>query len=226
MKYIYVRGGDKKAPIAIEIAGCHYGIRHDSTAYDNVHMLDVNWKNYDWVKVLQVVERHKPVMVVVPDYETPSQYHRVMSNVADLRALRVPEILVVPKWANAIAHIPSDCIVAISMPAPDYAGYIPPNITKLKGRRVHLLGGRPDSTKTRLGQAEAIIKLNGVGATVVSVDGNYSGRVGQLGRWFDGGKWQQTRSRKDDTAILQGYSLKGIITYLEKANSQVQPMLL
>lgn len=225
MKYIYVRGGDKTAPVIARKAGALYGTRDDYTIYDDIHMLDANWKACDWQRMLSIIAEHKPHMVVVPDYEAHEQLPTVLSRVHELRKIGTPEILIVPKFRHAVLDIPSDCIVAVSMPAPSYAGFLP-DFRLLKDRRCHLLGGRPDSTKTRIGQAEAIRKITGAGGQVVSVDGNYSARAGQVGRWFDGGKWQQTRSKTVDTVEIQAHSLSNIIDYLRGAFVNSQPMLI
>jgi hypothetical protein len=90
--------------------------------------------------------------------------------------------MVCPKFAGAVAHIPSWCIVAISVPS-KYAGYVPP-MHELKGRRVHMLGGSP------VQQRKWQIRLQGAGAIVVSADGNAHEKKAQRAGWWTGERWQ------------------------------------
>jgi hypothetical protein len=127
-------------------------------------MMDINWKKYDWQDYLNKIESHNPVMAMVPDYEHPSQRRRLYQQIRDLKQRGVLRVMVCPKWEGAIAHIPSWCVVAISVPS-GYAGYVPP-LEQLQGRSVHLLGGSPKK------QREYMLKIAGAGGYVISADGN------------------------------------------------------
>jgi hypothetical protein len=208
LEVILIRGGDKSAPEIAAAAGMRYGVRHDYTPYGAVYMLDICWKRYDWAEYMKKVYSYRPVAAMVPDYEYTWQWTSLTRQVRDLQAAGVAHVLVCPKWAAAIAHIPIDCVVALSVPAPSYAGYLPPDLSTLCNRRVHLLGGRPER------QAEMIRRLTAVGAKVISVDGNYHVRKAGLGQWFDGGRWVQLRSRVETDSQLAIASSRNIVTYL------------
>lgn len=216
MNIVYVRGGDVNAPRIAEESGMVYGVRHDYQPYAPIYMLDINWKSFDWQDYLLKVRRYCPVMAMTPDYEYASQRRALYRCIRDLKPL-VQLVMVCPKFDGAVAHIPSWCIVAVSVPT-SYAGYLP-DYRELVGRKIHLLGGKPEV------QADIIRKLRGVDATVVSVDGSYHAMKAGFGQWFTGGRWEQLRSDTvpDDDLCLA--SARNIVRYLRIANEQSQPML-
>lgn len=195
MDVVFVRGGSKTAPGIAERTGMQYGTRHDYTSYASVFMLDINWKKYDWQQYLSLVRQYAPVMALAPDYEYPFQFTTLQRQIDDLRPL-VKRVLVCPKFPGAGTHIPDDCIVAISVPAPTYASYLPP-LHELANRKIHLLGGSIEK------QVDLIVKLAGFGAQVVSVDGSYIAMAAGHGRMFVEGVWVQTppRQYKDDELL-------------------------
>lgn len=162
--FIQCAGNNRKFPDICRATGIAYGSRHDDQFRAQPFMMDINWKKYDWSDYLQKIETHRPVMAMVPDYERPEQRRMLYQQIRDLKMRGVLRIMVCPKWDGAIAHIPSWCVVAVSVPS-GYAGYIPP-LHQLKGRSVHLLGGSPKK------QREYMLKIAGVGGRVISADGN------------------------------------------------------
>ncbi len=227
MKFIYIRGGSKTAPIVAAAAGWEYGIRHDYTAYAPVIMLDVDFHNFTpnvWHGYLKRVQELNPQMALVPDYgrlkkHTVTRYE-LYSYIHDLILLGVPEILICPKFEGAIQHIPKPCIIALSVPAPTYAGFLPEDFSELAGRRVHLLGGNV------FNQARLIMTLQSVGATIYSIDGSHHALKAGNGQYFDGGRWVQTPPRSTPTIDLETISARNIKRYLEHAATYQQPMLL
>ena len=177
--FIQVAGNNTKWPEICRNAGIAYGSRHDDKIRAWPTMIDINWKKYDWPKYLDILKLHKPIMAMVADYEAPEQKETMLSQVQDLRDLGILRIMVCPKFNEAIADIPNDCVIAVSVPS-KYAGYIPP-MQQLSGKKVHLLGGSP------VKQREYSMKMNGVGANVISIDGNShtsaDGRLWKHGRW-------------------------------------------
>lgn len=177
--FIQVAGNNHKWPESCRVAGIAYGSRHDDKIRAWPTMIDINWKRYDWGKYLEILKVHKPIMAMVADYELPEQKETMLKQVQDLRDLGILRIMVCPKFDNAIADIPSDCVIAISVPS-KYAGYIPP-MAQLAGKKVHLLGGSP------VKQREYFMKINGAGGAVISIDGNShtsaDGRLWKQGRW-------------------------------------------
>jgi hypothetical protein len=124
---------------------------------------------------------------MVADYESPAQRRQLYRQIRDVRANNVLRVMVCPKFAGAVAHIPSWCIVAVSVPS-KYAGYVPP-LHELRGRRVHLLGGSP------VQQRKWQVVLQGAGAIVVSADGNSHEAKAQKAGWWDGTRWQVIGAR-------------------------------
>jgi GNAT superfamily N-acetyltransferase len=165
-----------------------YGIRHDYIVRDWPFMLDIHWKNYDWQDYMQKVAACHPVQAMAADYEHASQRRTLYRQLRDLKAAGVLRVMVCPKFAGAVAHIPSWCIIAISVPS-KYAGYVPP-LHELAGRRVHLLGGSP------VQQRKWQIAIQGAGAVVVSADGNAHERKAQRAGWWTGERWQVIGARQ------------------------------
>lgn len=217
---VLIRGGSKNAPAIAAAAGMRYGVRHDYTPYADVFMLDIHWTKYDWHDYLTKVAAYMPVAAMTPDYEYAWQWTALQRQIDDLRRMNVPRILVCPKWNGAVEHIPEDCVVALSVPAPTYAGYMPPDLSVLRGRKVHLLGGKPEK------QAEYIRKLSAYGAKIISTDGNYHVRKAGLGQWFDGGRWVQLRRKAVSDFDLAVASSRNIVRYLTCAAYESQPSLL
>lgn len=209
MDVVYVRGGDKLAPKVARMSGMEYGTRHDYKAYDRVFMLDIHWRDYDWTEYVSILAKHQPVLAMVADYEFPSQRETMLQQIADLRKIGIERIMCCPKFVGAIADIPEDVILALSVPT-DYAGFLPyPN--EVGTRKIHLLGGAPDA------QAYCIY-IKYPQADVVSVDGNTLAlKAGHGQYWSVKGKWVQTPPRRYSTEILMIYSARNIVKYLSKA---------
>ena len=208
MEVVYVRGGDKTAPKVARMSGMSYGTRHDYKAYDAVYMLDIHWRDYDWAEYVAILAKHKPVLAMVADYEFPSQRETMLTQVADLRRIAIERVMCCPKFVGAIADIPDDVILALSVPTV-YAGFLPfPG--EVGNRKVHLLGGTPDA------QAYCIYHKY-PRADVVSVDGNALALKAGYGQyWSVRGKWIQAPARRFKTELLMIYSARNIVKYLSK----------
>lgn len=217
MKYILCMGGNKKAPEIARLSGWEYGSRHDYKIYgDSVYMLDIRWKDYDWNRYIEKVKAYKPYMAMVADYEHPSQRALMYRQVRELKPL-VSKIMVCPKFAGAIGHIPFFCIVAVSVLS-DYAGFEPP-AEELKGRKIHLLGGSFNR------QADLIRKYNAVGE-VISLDTASHVSAANYGRYFYNGEWHQTRKRDWPNEKLAVYSGQNLVSWFERIAQEKQPQLL
>jgi hypothetical protein len=182
--FIQCAGNNRKFPDLCQRAGIGYGSRHDDQIRGYPTMLDINWRSYDWNEYRQIIRQHMPIMAMVADYENKDQYHQMMKQVHQLKHIGVLRVLVCPKFDGALFDIPDDCIVAISVPS-SYAGYLPP-LNELNGRGVHLLGGSPHA------QRDLYLKLQGVGAIVVSMDGNSHTRTS--GMMWQHGQWKATQN--------------------------------
>lgn len=225
VEVIYVRGGDKEAPTLAAEAGMKYGTRADYKAYSSVYMLDVDFHRFEpdqWPGYMAKVHEYQPFMALAPDYGELPKYtvtrRELYGYIRDLKCAGVVRILVCPKFPGAIAHIPSWCVIALSVPAPSYAGYLP-QLTELRGRNVHLLGGSVHK------QADLICKITGAGGRVVSVDGSHHAMAAGHGRWFDGAYWHQLRRNVVPTRELEAASSRAIVKYLRRSEMYVQPQL-
>jgi GNAT superfamily N-acetyltransferase len=174
-------------PRIARASGWAYGTRHCEQARDWPFMVDIHWRDYEWQDYLHKLAQWRPVQAMVADYESPAQRRQLYRQIRDVRANNVLRVMVCPKFAGAVAHIPSWCIVAVSVPS-KYAGYVPP-LHELRGRRVHLLGGSP------VQQCKWQVVLQGAGALVASADGNSHQRKAQQAGWWDGAQWQVIGAR-------------------------------
>lgn len=213
MIVVYCRGGDKFAPKLCADSGMAYGTRHDYTPYmEPVYMLDINWEAYNWFDYLSKVERYKPAIAMVPDYEHPHQRGRLMEQIEEVKAAGAGAVMCCPKFLGAVADIPSDCILAISVPT-KYAGFLP-DASEVEGRKLHLLGGQPD-------QQLYIIRKLYQRAQVVSVDGNKLALKAQLGQWWSARRanWVQTAPNQYSNQVLMLQSARRIMDYFSNPRS-------
>lgn len=219
VEFVYVRGGDKTAPVIAAAAGVGYGVRDDYTAYTTVTMLDINWKRVNWARYMELIDQYRPTLALAPDYEYPWQFTALTRQIEDLRA-RVSRVLVCPKFNGAIQHVPLWCRIALSVPAPSYAGFLPEDLSVLAGRKIHLLGGKPEK------QMDLITKLAAVGAIVESADGSFLAMKAANGQYFENGKWRDVRGKGIPTIELATMSARNIPKYLKGATGYKQPGLL
>lgn len=208
---IIVRGNKANVPEICRKTGNAYGIQYNTTAHAWPYMIDSDPVACDWSEMMQVVNKWHPVQALTTDYY-PGQRDTMLSQVADLRAAGVLRIAVCPKFHGAVADIPDDCIVAVSLKtngklakgANKYAGFMP-DFEELRFRRVHLLGGSP-----RL-QKDTLVKLQAIGAKVLSVDGNSQFGAAERGSaWIDG-RWQRKNGEAVnlyDTQVLSSRNIQ------------------
>lgn len=227
---IYVRGGDPSAPDIAQVCGMEYGIRHDYKAYAPVYMLDIDFHQYEhfttdeqrrgfWRGYLAAVKKHQPRIAMAADYfDFASSTTLLHEQLADLRAFSIETVMVCPKFPAAVAAIPEWCVVAVSVPAKTYAGFLP-DYRHLAGRRCHLLGGKPEK------QADVLRKILGAEGEVVSIDGSYHAMKAARGQWFQGGQWFQVRGKRVLTRDLAIASGQNIVRYLQRALEEKQPLL-
>ena len=193
---ILCAGNNRKFPAVARASGMAYGTRHDDTPRDWPYMVDVNWRAYDWNDYLLKIQAWRPVMALTPDYETRNPALLRMQ-IACLKALGVLRVAVCPKFDGAVADIPHECIVAVSVPT-NYAGFVP-HAEELRGRDVHLLGGSPVQWLGQTGRGRGksatgiISAINSAGARVISADGNSHTDTASSGGYWLGGRWQFDR---------------------------------
>lgn len=181
---ILCQGNNQELPAIAHRAGCAYGTRSREKPRAWPYMLDITWQRYDWQKYMDMVREYRPVMAMAADYLHPGQRRHLYQQIRDLRAAGVLRVLVCPKFPGAVAHIPSWCVVAISIPS-KYAGFVPP-LDELRGRKMHLLGGSP------VAQREWLLKLNAVGH-VLSLDNNSVTYAAAFGCQWTGTFWKRQK---------------------------------
>lgn len=206
MKFIYCRGGDKLAPKVAQWAQMEYGTRYDYKAYAPVYMLDGGADAVAWDRYLEKVREYRPVMALTPDYFAHVDKHTLWAQIDALRTLGVERIAVCPKHPGAVANIPADCVVAVSVPT-GYAGFLPlPG--ELIGRSLHLLGGYPDQ--------HAYLMQAYLSAQVESIDLNVIGLKAAFGQfWTRAGGWQVAPKGRFSTFVLSVHSARNVRRYLD-----------
>lgn len=214
-----VFGGNAKAPEWARKSGMAYGVRNDTNAAAWPFMLDIRWKDYNWNDYMALVRQYRPVMAMAADYEHLSQRRELYRQIRDLKAAGVMRVMVCPKFNGAAKHIPSWCVLAVSVPS-QYAGFLPADLSEYKGRRLHLLGGTP------AGQIDLITKFGGAGATVISLDGNSHESAAKRGSHFESGKWRRKAGQAADYEQTIVYSGRRIVSEINAAGRVQQPALL
>lgn len=212
--YIWVQGNNKDVPAEAKTAGMAYGTRHIEKPRDYAFMIDIHWRDYDWNEYLALIDQYRPVYAMVADYEHPDHKETMLQQVADLRQRGIINTMVAPKFAGAVRDIPDDCTIAVSVPS-SYAGYLP-DVTEVGTRRVHLLGGNPTH------QIAMMRDYN-----VVSIDGNYHGKVCKWGMVFDGKKWchgvlHDDGMKKDGMSAIRQQSASAIVSSINSHAQIVQ----
>lgn len=198
------RGGDPDAPRLLKAEGWRYGFRSDATPYARPYFVDIKWEDYVWEKHLAIIEKWKPEVAMVADYEWPGQYSEMLTQVRDISSLGVRP-MVCPKFMDAVADIPAHCIVAVSVPT-DYAGFLP-KPKEVKGRDLHLLGGHPD-------QFAFLIKTYHQ-SNVVSLDCSAIFQKAQFGAFWSarGNTWRYVKHRFSTHALTR-MSARQVRAYL------------
>jgi hypothetical protein len=205
MIFIGCRGGDPDAPGILKNAGWYYGSRSDYVIYEKPVFIDINWENYNWLKHWLVVRRWKPKIAMVADYLHPKQKETMLRQVSQIRRLGVRP-MVCPKFSDAVADIPADCIVAVSVPT-KYAGFLPIQ-EEVKDRELHLLGGHPD-------QFAILMRLYNQ-SKIISVDCSAIFQKAQFGAHWEPTKndWLYVEKNSKTTHELTELSALKVAEYL------------
>lgn len=215
MEIIYCRGGDKNAPHVAKMAGMGYGTHYQYKPYAPVIFVDSGLDPVIWPEYYAVVRDLVPAMALVPDYYFPHQLPRVLAQIDSLHALGVIP-LVCPKFHGALADIPQNCRIAISVPAQSYAGFLPHD-HEVIDREIHLLGGSP-------AQQLYIMRYRYPRSRVMSIDGSKLAAKAGLGQIWHAqqARWVQLPSRRASNYILERISAVQIAQYLRDPKSKIR----
>ena len=200
---IYCGGGNPRFWRIATNAGFRYGAQLPDTVYGPLYFADQDWRKPNRESYMAALERYKPTMATVLDWEHKGQLSEVL-DWAEEAAQYVERVIIIPKVIGGVPRIPRrindrDVVLGYSVPT-KYAGTELP-IWSFTGWPVHLLGGSPH----RQMEIYAYLRLI---ADVVSVDGNMHNKMattrcafwrdksGLKGKWVslkeaDGREWAQ-----------------------------------
>jgi len=176
----YINHSKTAIELAIEsgwFPGARYTNLRDVKRYNLTHrgFIDIDWKNYDFIKHKDVVASHKPYLTIARDVESIFNLDGILKE-AEILKKYCRHVAIVPKDKKLDGRlselIPQEYLLAYSVPT-KYGGTTVS--TSSFDRPVHLLGGRPDI------QRKIAEKLN-----VVSIDCNRFTYDAKFGDYFDG----------------------------------------
>lgn len=199
------RGNNPNVPRIARESGSAYGTKEVHKAYAWPFMVDCEFeKPRPWYKYMQVIRDLRPVMALTVDYTDPSKKLRMLAQVRRLRKAGVLRVVVCVKFHGAAYDVPADCIIGVSLRTEGnlakgkhnpYSGFMP-HFNELAGRKVHLLGGSPQL------QIDTLCKLRGVGAHVLSVDGNGQFGASAYGTVYESGKQRGAKKRERTNSLI------------------------
>lgn len=184
---IYCADGNKRfAEIAIR-HGFLYGSQMPHTVYFPPYFCDQNWKKPNRQKYMAALDRHRPRIATVLDWELEEQFDEVIGW-AEEAAQYVDELVVIPKVTGCVYMIPSAIggkSVRLGYSIPTKFGGTSVPAWEFGDRPVHLLGGSPRK------QIEMSYYLN-----VVSADGNYAQMMAcRYAEFWEKGRWHNLLER-------------------------------
>lgn len=174
---IYCGGGNQRFYEIATTAGFLYGAQLPNTVYGPLYFADQNWKRPNLEQYAAAVERHRPVMASVLDWEKFEQFSEVLAW-AETIAPFVEVVMIIPKVLGGVASIPrvvNGKEVRLGYSVPTKHGGTSLNYSEFAGWPVHLLGGSPQQQR----------RLSGY-LNVVSLDGNMFMKMAiRHGAFFD-----------------------------------------
>jgi hypothetical protein len=158
---------------------------------------DQNWKSPCRKTYMSELDKHRPFMASVLDWERLDQFDEVLGWAEDA-AQFAQVVMIIPKVIGETHRIPrwiGGRPVRLGYSVPTKFGGTSVPIWEFYGRSVHLLGGSPDK------QMELARYLN-----VVSADGNYAGLKARkwCEHWTPGG-WVADGGRTATDAIYTAF---------------------
>jgi hypothetical protein len=156
--------------------GARYTNLRDIRGFDQIGLIDIEWRTYDFRRHLEAVRQTRPLLTVARDIERIRDLGHILDQAQEL-CLWAKYVVIVPKdhrFRDILQDvIPRRFILGYSVPT-RYGGTQVP-VEAFGRRKVHLLGGRPD-VQYALAQ-----KLN-----IFSLDGNRFTLDAAYGDFFDG----------------------------------------
>lgn len=206
---MHVAHSKKVSSIALEYGwfpGARYTNMRDVRDFEEIGLVDINWKQYDFEKHLNAVSMLKPLFTVARDIEDIHELDDILYQ-ADKLLQHSTFVIIVPKDTRLIdidTIIPPQYLLGYSVPTRYGGTEIPKESFK---RPVHLLGGRPDVQRNLANFMP-----------VVSFDCNRFTLDASFGDYFDGSKFRPhptggyenciRDSIKNITSIWDDYFLK------------------
>jgi hypothetical protein len=142
---IYCAGGNRRfAEIAIR-RGFRYGAQLPSTVYFAPYFADQNWKKPVRSKYMGTLEKHRPDLATVLDWEHEYQLQEVMEW-AEETSQYVETVIIIPKVVGGIKRLPKSINgkeVRLGYSAASTFSSTPVSLSEFKGWPVHCLGGSP-----------------------------------------------------------------------------------
>lgn len=124
------------------LPGARYTNLRDIRNFDNVGMIDIDWKNYDFQKHLRAVQEFQPLLTVARDIECISELNQILKQAAVLQEY-CKYVVIVPKDIRLIhisTKIPQHFLLGYSVPTRYGKTTLP---LSFFDRPVHLLSGHP-----------------------------------------------------------------------------------
>lgn len=159
-------------------AGYLYGARLPSTIYAPLFFADQDWKHPNRHAYMAALEKYRPTMASVIDWETPEQLAEVI-DWAHEAAKYVDVVMIVPKVSGGVRELPRSINgkpVRVGYSVPTKHGGSMLFLSEFVGWPVHLLGGSPAA------QMKLARYLD-----VVSADGNMSMKMANRGLFWSKG---------------------------------------
>ena len=143
----FVNHSKKVVSIAKEygwLPGARYTNLRDVREFGRLGFLDIDWKNYNFKRHLEVVRNTRPFMTVAKDIENEKELGSIIEQASEL-SVYCKHVVVVPKdpalGSKLSLVIPKQFILGYSVPTNYGKTHVPYRFFQ---RPVHLLGGRPD----------------------------------------------------------------------------------
>jgi len=156
------------------LPGARYTNLRDVRHAGRLGFLDIDWKNYDFKRHLEIASLTKPFLTVARDIEDQKSLRCIIDQAYRLgeHARRVILVPKDPLLASKLDLLPEEFLLGYSVPSRYGTTTIAPEAFR---RPVHLLGGRPDV------QRRLATKM-----PVFSIDANRFTLDASFGDYFDG----------------------------------------